>query len=232
MVFTTCCCIVEYRQVQAYGETTVEGEREERVTVENRRINSERKPGGSVQGTIRSVTYNWVWYNVVVYPEIVVCHCLVAGERKYRLERKDGQTYFCSPFGFYCCFNKDTTTLNYGTQNIVITSDITLAIIHWITWCQSWSLRARSGMNSSWLNNDILRVVFHIQPNFRILLDLCQHGRATVASVQNFRRCLDKLTVGSVRCGDTLVRDFERNRLEGYYHLSNEVVRTCNLWAS
>lgn len=58
MVFTTCCCIVEYRQVQAYGETTVEGEREERVTVENRRINSERKPGGSVQGTIRSVTYN------------------------------------------------------------------------------------------------------------------------------------------------------------------------------
>ena len=31
-------------------------------------------------------------------------------------------------------------------------------------------------------------------------------------SVQNFRRWLDELAVGSVRCGNPLVRDFDGNK--------------------
>lgn len=47
-------------------------------------------------------------------------------------------------------------------------------------------------------------------------------GANAAASVQNFRMWLDELAVGSVRCGDPLARDFDGNRLEGYYHLMKQ----------
>jgi len=37
--------------------------------------------------------------------------------------------------------------------------------------------------------------------------------------VQNFRRRLDELAVGFVECGEPLLRDYDGNRLEGYYQL-------------
>ena len=47
-------------------------------------------------------------------------------------------------------------------------------------------------------------------------------GATAAASVQNFRRWLDELAIGAVRCGNPLVRDYDGNRLEGYYHLMKQ----------
>ena len=47
-------------------------------------------------------------------------------------------------------------------------------------------------------------------------------GANPAASVVNFRRWLDELAQGCVLCGSPLARDYDGNRLEGFYHLMKQ----------
>ena len=52
----------------------------------------------------------------------------------------------------------------------------------------------------------------------RALLCLYTSGANAAQSVQSLQNWIDDLAAGIVRCADLLVRDFDGNRLHGFYH--------------